>query len=109
MKKRYNITHILITLIIAVFTINYAINNFSSLKKQTSAIEQLSEVEVSESDVYLKSHSKKIIYSAISFCFDIQFGLEKALHLKNSHFYKSINSPHGFHLPVFLDNSKLLI
>lgn len=109
MKKGYNITHILIALIIAVFTINYAVNSFSYLKKTTSTIEQIGQSELSEIDANLKFSLIKFAHFGTSVCSFIPFFLEKRLNEKMGCFYKSINSPHAFHLPVYLDNSTLLI
>lgn len=109
MKKSNNITHVLIALIIAFFTINYAVNSFSYIKKSTSTVEEIGQSETTESNADLKFSLTKHILLNNFICSLGRFTFEQRLNEKKGSFFKSINSPHGFHLPVFLDNSKLLI
>lgn len=109
MKKSNNITHVLIALIIATFTINYAVNSFSYIKKSTSTIEEIGQSETAESNADLKISLSKYVHPNNVICSLVQFAFGQRLNEKKGSFFKSINSPHGFHLPVFLDNSKLLI
>lgn len=109
MIKHKNPARFVIFVLMMAFTLSQASSSISIFKKNDFLVEQLNESSSTESDINLKSILK--IQNFICHLFQMADNLSGVNQKINKKLwaYHNINSPHGFHLPVYLDNSALLI